>query len=552
MTARVYSYIRFSDAKQATGASSERQGAYAEQWAKDHNLVLDTELSMRDEGLSAYHQRHVKRGALGVFLLAVEEGKVPHGSVLVVEGLDRLSRAEPIQAQAQLASIINAGISVVTASDGKVYSRERLKANPMDLVYSLLVMIRAHEESDTKSKRVTDAIRRQCKGWVAGTFRGRVSIGNTPSWLRHEEGKWELVEERAAALRTAVELYMRGIGASKIAQELHERDLSINGRPPESGHITRLMSHPAMVGDKHVALDEETFVLSDYYPALLTRDAWDSLQQQVTLRGRKNVKGTVPSVLTGHGVSVCGYCGSPLKAQMMVARRRPDGTIPAADRRLQCVRVNVGGGCNVKASCSSAHIERALMNFCSSMMNLQALYQGDMAAVPRSEVAAGKKKLHDIEAKLEKLTALMLDTDGPIPATFTKKARELEEQRDTAAANLRAAEQALSEAVRADITGADEEWGELAAAVEAMDYESRMRARQLVADTFDQIVIYAQGLRPGTIPRGSSDVILKAKGGVAKLLRVEKTGAWTMVNEEWTATPALPPRRIKAAAAGMR
>lgn len=29
----------------------------------------------------------------------------------------------------------------------------RIKAQPMDLVYSLLVMIRAHEESDTKSKR---------------------------------------------------------------------------------------------------------------------------------------------------------------------------------------------------------------------------------------------------------------------------------------------------------------------------------------------------------------------------------------------------------------
>ena len=82
--------------------------------------------------------------------MAVQQGRIPVGSVLVVEGLDRLSRAEPIQAQAQLAQIVNAGITVVTASDGKQYSREHLKANPMDLVYSLLVMIRAHEESDTR------------------------------------------------------------------------------------------------------------------------------------------------------------------------------------------------------------------------------------------------------------------------------------------------------------------------------------------------------------------------------------------------------------------
>ena len=75
---------------------------------------------------------------------------------------------------------IKGPITVVTASDGKTYSREHLKANPMDLVYSLLVMIRAHEESDTKSKRVLASIRRSCSsmrepevGGFTGTLRGR-------------------------------------------------------------------------------------------------------------------------------------------------------------------------------------------------------------------------------------------------------------------------------------------------------------------------------------------------------------------------------------------
>ncbi|PXX33682.1 hypothetical protein NA66_1010206 [Burkholderia pyrrocinia] len=66
-------------------------------------MELDASLSLRDEGLSAYHQRHVRQGALGVFLRAVEDSQVPAGSVLIVEGLDRLSRAELLQAQAQLA-----------------------------------------------------------------------------------------------------------------------------------------------------------------------------------------------------------------------------------------------------------------------------------------------------------------------------------------------------------------------------------------------------------------------------------------------------------------
>ncbi len=59
--------------------------------AKERGLALDETLSLRDEGLSAFHQHHVKQGALGIFLRAVDDGRIPHGSVLVVEGLDRLS-----------------------------------------------------------------------------------------------------------------------------------------------------------------------------------------------------------------------------------------------------------------------------------------------------------------------------------------------------------------------------------------------------------------------------------------------------------------------------
>jgi hypothetical protein len=82
---RVYSYLRFSDPKQAAGSSADRQLEYATRWAAEQGMELDSTLSLRDEGLSAYHQRHVKQGALGVFLAAADEGRIMPGSVLVVE-----------------------------------------------------------------------------------------------------------------------------------------------------------------------------------------------------------------------------------------------------------------------------------------------------------------------------------------------------------------------------------------------------------------------------------------------------------------------------------
>src|SRR5574337_1954036 len=70
---RVYSYLRFSDPRQAAGSSADRQTEYARRWAAERGLVLDEALSMRDEGLSAYHQKHVKQGALGVRLATYQE-----------------------------------------------------------------------------------------------------------------------------------------------------------------------------------------------------------------------------------------------------------------------------------------------------------------------------------------------------------------------------------------------------------------------------------------------------------------------------------------------
>ena len=50
---------------------------------------------------------------------------------------------------------------------------------------------------------------------------------------------------------------------------------------------------------------------------------------------------------------------------------------------------------------------------------------------------------------------------------------------------------------------------------------------QLVADTFARLVIYQRGARPGESDGRSIDLILIAKGGATRLLRIDrKSGAW--------------------------
>ena len=534
MSGLVYSYLRFSDPRQAAGHSAERQMQYAARWAEEHGLQLDQTLSLKDEGLSAYHQQHIRSGALGAFLAAVEAGRIAPGSVLIVEGLDRLSRAEPIQAQAQLAQIVNAGITVVTASDGKAYSREHLKSNPMDLVYSLLVMIRAHEESDTKSKRVSAAIKRQCEGWLAGTYRGLIRNGKDPVWLHLVDGQWQEIPERAAAARRALELYLRGYSATRIIDALGGEGLSITGGGPQTLQIYRLIKQRALVGEKEISISGQSYSLPGYYPALIAPAQWDELQRVATGRGRRRAVGPVPHIITGLGITACGYCGRAMVGQNIGTRRRDDkGRILDGHRRLHCTSYS-HGGCAVPGSISVAPIERAIVRYCSDMINLRALYGDDRSAVPRAALAKARAAEQQAEDQLRNLMDIILAGQGAAPGVLLRKAAELEEQLQTSQQAVAAAERELAAAARRDLTGADQAWQEIAAGVEEQDTDCRLRARQLVADTFERIQVYHRGINPDV--SSDIDVVLKAKGGSSKLLRITRTGELIAVDD----LPALP------------
>ncbi len=47
----------------------------------------------------------------------------------------------------------------------------------MQLIMSLTLMIRTHEESETKSRRVKDSIKIKCKAWVSTKESGFIRNG---------------------------------------------------------------------------------------------------------------------------------------------------------------------------------------------------------------------------------------------------------------------------------------------------------------------------------------------------------------------------------------
>jgi DNA invertase Pin-like site-specific DNA recombinase len=522
---KVYSYLRFSDPRQAAGSSADRQMEYARRWADSHGLVLDESLSMADHGLSGYHQRHVTHGALGVFLRAVEDGRIDAGSVLIVEGLDRLSRAEPMAAQAQLSQIVQAGITVVTAADGQEYSRESIKANPFKLIMSLVVMIRAHEESDTKSKRVRSAIRRQCEGWVAGTFRGVIRNGKDPHWVRQADSGWELVPERAAALRFAVDQFLAGWGAVQIVRAMAARGMVLTDAGKlGAGNLYKTLRKRLLVGEREMAVGGEVYRLAGYYPALLTEAEFDALQVAMDRRTRTRGVGEIPSIITGMGIAVCGYCGGAISTKNIMKRKRlADGRPQPGHRRLMCNANSSGAGCPVPGSFQAAPVERALMLYCADQLRMDALLSGgDEGTAIRAELAATRRRLAGLETKLEKLTRVLLEDDGPAPIVVMREIRTLEAETETAKKSIDGLERELSGWKPASSPEFSAQWLDLMEGVELLETEPRMRARELVRASFAKIAIWHRGNPAGAGTGKAMDIEITARGGGQVWLRVDR------------------------------
>ena len=179
---KAYSYVRLLTPEQAAGDSYRRQTDLARRYAEAKGLDLDTSVRFDDLGVSAHHGRNKAAGALGAFLVAVNDGTVPQGSYLIVESLDRISRQTPRIAARTLEQIVEAGVLVVDLSDGgKVYDTAELD-NGLGFLMMTVRFIRAHDESAQKAIRLANGMKRSAKRPPAGNRNRSRSHGCCLDW----------------------------------------------------------------------------------------------------------------------------------------------------------------------------------------------------------------------------------------------------------------------------------------------------------------------------------------------------------------------------------
>lgn len=423
---KAYSYVRFSTPEQAKGDSKRRQTTMAAEYAKLHNLDLDDELSFQDEGVSSFRGRNAETGKLGEFLEAVRKGIVAQGSVLLVENLDRISRQAARKALRTIEDIVEAGVSIVTLTDGKEYDSTSLD-DGMSLMWALMTLMRGNEESERKAQRLKQA-------WIGKKLGAKTKImtATCPSWLKLDSvrGKWVVDKEKAKAVKRIFQLFLKGYGPNKIATTLNQEGVRPIAR---AGHwntsfVHRTLENPAVIGDLHdYRRDYDSKakryvrrptgkVFKGYYPRIIDPAVFKKVAAQVsTNQGRGKARnGIISNTFAGLARCPNPKCGASMTRVNKGANARAT---------LICAKAKVGANCPYH----SVQLEPLELAFvCNAVPSLITRVPSGKRAVD-TKVTQLRKDTEDLEQRLELLRELLAQHPSrPLAQEVSKTALELE------------------------------------------------------------------------------------------------------------------------------
>ncbi len=402
---KAYSYIRFSSVKQQKGDSIERQTRLSTQYAAKHGLELDTELNLRDLGISAYDRSNLEKGELGQFLRLVKEGRIPRGSYLLVESLDRLSRDKVMDALSIFTDILRAGIIIVTVADEQAYSYERSNENWGSLIASIAIMSRAYEESATKSKRIRSSWDAKRKNIANKRLTARC-----PYWLKPAEGDqgFKPIPERVEVVKRIFQMSRDGIGTATIVKTLNTENVprfseKTNGW--QTSYIQKILSNRAVYGELQLALQRDGVltpidVVPDYYPSIMSKEEWHLVASaRASRRTRGGVsKGKHISNLFSN-LLYCGYCGGKMNmggySHVRANGRKTEG------RYIACSNARRGVGCKF-IQWEYGDLERLVLQFCKAIDLAQVLGLNRDA---ESEINSAMLRREGIRQEIIKVTA---------------------------------------------------------------------------------------------------------------------------------------------------
>jgi DNA invertase Pin-like site-specific DNA recombinase len=445
-------------------------------------------------GGSAFHGKHKDdKAVLGQFLHDARTGRVPRGSYLIIENLDRLSREEERDALRLWMDILDAGVNIVQLQPETVFRHD--KSDMVDIIRAIIELSRGHSESRMKSVR---SLANWERALAQARSQGRIMTGRLPGWIDlDDQGQPRLVEDRAAVIGQIFEWARAGYGFERIVKQLiearvpafgdrvieHDEDgvpyFRRNGGRYGCGewrtsYVRSILRDRRVLGelqprDRHGTNKGEP--IARYYPPVVSDETFYAAQAAIKARRGKpgRIGAGVASLFGGlltnardgmsYYVSQYTYRGAACKRLLnhsAIEKKSPAYTFPYAV------------------------FERALLDKLREVSALDVLGHGP---TPDAEVLQGQ--LDWLNGKAAEIVATGL---GNIPE-LAEKLRELIQQRDEIKAKLEKAKEDL-------VKSPGDNWSDVRSLAELLEEtpaadreEVRFRLRTALARAIDKILI---------------------------------------------------------------
>lgn len=418
LTKRAVGYIRVSTAEQA----GERHSSLETQESRVHafcdslgypyvGLFTDVQSGRRDD------RQEYRR-----MLDFVRSGGA---DAVVVQFLDRFGR-NPREILTRIWELQERNVQVIATDE--------------DIREELVLLVRAGL-AGAESKRTSERVR----AYMTRSAEKGVHVGRAPYGYRatrvNNTVTWEQEPGEAATIK---EMYRLAVeenqGHKAIADVLTMRGYPTReGRPWASYTVQRVLTSEAIAGvlvygkqPKKGNPARETVRLEGFFPAVLTKEEWQKLQERLGIR-RESARGsTHKSDYLLSGIARCGYCGGPMVGKVGSLKQGSNARPGERYRNYWCSwALQSRAKCSHSNGHAAAKLETAVLDYLGQYSDpdrVRALLEADKGRASirlEQELALLQKRLEAIERDFAENLALLkrniLDEADFLRANATRK-----------------------------------------------------------------------------------------------------------------------------------
>lgn len=500
----VFSYVRFSSKIQEQGDSVRRQTGLGDSWLKRHpEHTLDMSLRLRDLGVSAFRGKNLDKdkGDLGKFIALAKDGKIPPGSILMLENLDRFSRQAPRKAYRIFCELVECGIKVLTLNPEQLIDERNIDS--MEVVLPVIIAMQlAYQESDKKAKRqvaawegkrqkaMTDGkpMTRRCRAWVSWDDKG---------------GKWVVQPGARETIQFIFRRTVEGVGKQRILRDLQGKYKTFGkSKRWNSSMISGILQDRTVLGEFTPLArikDRKAESIPDYYPRIISDDLF--YQARAASTARRTMRGRCSGFVNLFTGRIFFNDGFAAHLQNIHRQTKKRGKLVFHRLFSAGHKDHVAGACPL--SCEYGKIERHILAM------LFQIKPSDLAPGKEPDPSAAKRaELSVKEARLRELRDALTTSNKPVSEIVAAIA-ELSTACDSIRKQIDALKGSQAAAKAKPLRGVQTISQMLERAPEAEQHDLRLKLRGLIAAVVERIELTPRKAEDGKTVESKISVVFK-------------------------------------------